>query len=62
MDRTAGLSLALMGLTLLLAACGADGEPVQPTMNAGIGIGTSGVNAHGGVGLSKGPLNLYIGL
>ncbi|ASM71204.1 MULTISPECIES: hypothetical protein [Roseobacteraceae] len=43
---------------LALAACGADGEPVQPTMNAGISLGTSGVGTHVGLGLRKGPLTL----
>jgi len=44
-----------------LTACGVDGEPVQPSLNAGIGISNSGVHAGGSVGLHKGPLNLYLG-
>lgn len=43
---------------MALAACGADGEPVQPTMNAGISLGTTGVGTHVGVGLRKGPLSM----
>ena len=41
-----------------LAACGADGEPVQPT--ASINVGSGGVSA--GVGVSKGPIAISIGL
>lgn len=44
-----------------LAACGVDGEPVQPSLNAGVGISNSGVHAGGSVGLHKGPLSLYLG-
>ncbi len=49
--------MAVLSL-LAVAACGADGEPVQPTMNAGISLGTSGVGTHMGLGLRKGPLSL----
>ncbi|MEQ8294642.1 MAG: argininosuccinate lyase [Roseovarius sp.] len=31
-----------------LAACGADGEPIQPSMNANVGLGSNGMS--GGVG------------
>lgn len=44
-----------------LAACGADGEPVQPTLNAGISLGTSGINVGGGVGVQQGPVSLILG-
>ena len=39
MDRLAGIKRAAfgLGLTTLLAACGADGEPEQPTANAAFG-------------------------
>ncbi|WP_323783410.1 hypothetical protein [Leisingera sp.] len=52
--------IALLGLAAL-AACGVDGEPVQPTLNAGIGVGDSGVHAGGAVGLHKGPVSVYLG-
>jgi hypothetical protein len=44
-----------------LAACGADGEPVQPTLNAGVSVGTSGVHVGGGVGVNAGPLSILLG-
>lgn len=50
-------TVAVLSL-MALAACGADGEPVQPTMNAGVSLGTSGVGTHVGLGLRKGPLSL----
>ena len=46
----------------LLAGCGADGEPVQPTLNANVGISNSGVRVGGGVGLHQGPISLFLGL
>ena len=48
-------------LTAMLAACGADGEPVQPSANVNVGVGTSGAHALANVGLSKGPWNLSLG-
>ncbi|WP_420585190.1 argininosuccinate lyase [Ruegeria sp.] len=44
-----------------LAACGADGEPIQPTMNANIGVGSSGTYVGGGIGLRTGGLGIYFG-
>ncbi|WP_209506568.1 MULTISPECIES: argininosuccinate lyase [unclassified Ruegeria] len=51
---------------LVLAGCGADGEPEQPiapqpTVSATIGVGSSGAYVGGGVGLSRGPLGIYLG-
>jgi hypothetical protein len=45
----------------VLTACGADGEPVQPTLNANVGVSNSGVHAGGAVGLHKGPVSLLVG-
>ncbi|MFW8635769.1 hypothetical protein [Cribrihabitans pelagius] len=53
--------LLVLGTALALSACGADGEPVRPSLNAGIGVGGGGVHAGGSVGLHKGPLNVYLG-
>lgn len=47
---------------LALAACGADGEPVQPDASIGIGIGSGGVHAGGSVGISRGPLRVGVSL
>ncbi|AHC99860.1 hypothetical protein [Leisingera methylohalidivorans] len=51
---------ALLGLAVL-AACGVDGEPVQPTLNAGVGVGNSGIHVGGAVGLHKGPVSVFLG-
>ncbi|MCI5096306.1 MAG: hypothetical protein MRY77_08340 [Rhodobacteraceae bacterium] len=53
--------LKFLVLAALLSACGADGEPIQPSMNANIGISNSGVHVGGGVGLSQGPFSLNLG-
>lgn len=57
MKRTA---LALAAL-IALGACGADGEPVQPTANLGVSVSNSGVNAGASVGVRKGPWNISLG-
>ncbi len=45
-----------------LVACGADGEPVQPTASLGIGVGSSGTHVGGGVGFRRGGLGVYLGV
>jgi len=52
------LVLALLGL----AACGADGDPVRPTANANVSVGSGGVHVGGGISVRQGPLTLGIGL
>jgi len=54
--------IALIGATLALAACGVDGEPVQPTLNANVGVSSSGAHVNGGVGLHKGPVSVFFGI
>ncbi len=54
--------LIALGLTLALTACGVDGEPVRPSLNAGVGISSSGVHLGGALGVSKGPLSVSLGL
>lgn len=58
MNRT--FALAILSF-FVLAACGIDGEPVQPSLNAGIGISSGGANVYGGVGLHQGPVSLFVG-
>ncbi|MEO0370161.1 MAG: hypothetical protein AAF231_01770 [Pseudomonadota bacterium] len=53
--------LAFVSVTLL-AACGADGDPVTPTMNTNIGIGSNGVSVGTSVGMKKGPVSVGVGL
>lgn len=55
-----GLIFGLIGL-VLVSACGVDGEPVRPSLNAGVGVSNSGVHAGGSVGLHKGPVNIFLG-
>ncbi len=45
-----------------LANCGADGEPVQPNLNATVSVTPSGVNSAAGIDLRKGPLTLNLGI
>ena len=52
------LSLTL----LLLAGCGADGEPVRPTAGANVTVGTDGVSTSATVGVVKGPISIGISL
>ncbi len=54
--------LTVLGLALTLAACGVDGEPVRPSLNAGLGISSSGVHLGGTVGVNKGPVTVSLGL
>ncbi|CAD0184095.1 hypothetical protein RUESEDTHA_00973 [Ruegeria sp. THAF57] len=53
--------LLLVSVGAVLAGCGADGEPIQPTMNANIGVGSSGTHVGGGIGLRRGGLGIYLG-
>jgi len=53
--------LAMIALATL-AACGADGEPVRPSMNAGVTVTPSGVHPSASVGTKVGPVNLILGL
>lgn len=54
--------LMCLGIAALLAACGADGEPVRPSLNAGLGISGSGVHVGGAIGVRKGPVSVSVGL
>lgn len=51
-------AIALMAIV----SCGVDGEPLQPTANLGIGIGSSGVHAGGTIGVSQGPISVGVGV
>lgn len=48
--------------SLMLAACGVDGEPVQPSGGANVSLTASGVGLGANVGFSKGPLRVGLGL
>ncbi|APE44364.1 hypothetical protein BOO69_13835 [Sulfitobacter alexandrii] len=53
--------LALLG-AVTLVACGADGEPVQPTMNSTVTLSTSGMYGGTSVGIRKGSFAASLGL
>ena len=57
--------MKLTGFLLVLvalAACGADGEPIRPTVSTSISVGTNGVNAGASVSASTGPVSVSVGL
>ncbi len=61
MRRLMGLSrLILVGL--FVAGCGADGPPIQPSMSASVGVGTSGVHGSTNVRATRGNMSLGVGL
>ena len=43
---------------LLLAACGADGPPITPSMNTTVSIGTDGLHTSTGVTVRSGPVTV----
>ncbi|MCF6231941.1 MAG: hypothetical protein L3J36_02375 [Rhodobacteraceae bacterium] len=48
-------------LTVLMG-CGADGEPITPTLNAGVAITPNGISPRLGVGFNQGPFSILFGL
>lgn len=50
-----------LGFGVFLAACGADGEPVTPTMNGNIGLSNHGVYGSASIGVYDGPVSITIG-
>ncbi|WP_170467151.1 argininosuccinate lyase [Ruegeria arenilitoris] len=55
-------AVVLISAGIFLAGCGADGEPIQPSMSANIGVGSSGTYGGVGVGLQRGGLGVFLGL
>lgn len=55
-------TIAFVSAMAFLAACGVDGEPIQPTAAAGVSVTPNGVYPSAGVGLRTGPLSLWLGL
>lgn len=51
----------LLATLAVVSGCGADGEPVQPSLNAHVGLSGGGTYVGGSVGLHSGPFNLYVG-
>jgi hypothetical protein len=53
--------LALLGISALVA-CGADGEPVQPSANSTVTLSSSGMQADTSLGLRQGSFGMSLGL
>ncbi len=53
--------VALMALTVLVA-CGADGEPTQPTMNSTITLSNHGIDGQTNVAVRRGPVTFGLGV
>ncbi|MEL6100670.1 MAG: hypothetical protein AAFV87_05590 [Pseudomonadota bacterium] len=47
---------------LFVASCGVDGEPVRPTADVAVGVGSSGVHAGARVGVESGPVRVSVGV
>ena len=54
-------TIALIAL-VFTAACGANGEPERPTMNAGVTVSSGGVSPSVSVGTKLGPVRVNVGL
>lgn len=54
--------VALILGAVALVGCGAAGEPIRPTANLGLSIGSGGVTPTASVGAQSGPVSINIGL
>ena len=55
--------LILCGLSSgLLAGCGVEGAPVRPSLDAGVSVTPGGIYPSVGMGVSKGPVSMRVGL
>ena len=54
--------LALCLACLVLASCGADGDPLEPEVGAGVSIGTDGISTNANVGLTNGIVSIGLDL
>ncbi|MGC1496910.1 MAG: hypothetical protein WA790_13950 [Sulfitobacter sp.] len=48
--------------SLAVAACGADGEPIYPTVNNDVTLSNSGISANTNLALRQGPLTVSLGV
>lgn len=55
-------SVSLLCALAFVAACGANDPPFRPTANAGVSIGTGGVNTSVNVGATNGTFTVGLGL
>lgn len=54
--------LIALAMCTALGACGADGEPVTPSINGGVTINKNGIYPSASVGVGRGPLSVWLGL
>ena len=53
--------LAILGVCGLLAACGAEGDPLQPNVGLGLGIGPGGIKVRPNVSVNDGTARVSAG-
>ena len=51
----------ILSVGLLVGACGADGEPIQPTAKTNVSVTPNGVRLGTNVRLGKGPFSINLG-
>ena len=54
--------LMLLAGLIGLAACGANGEPVRPSVNAGVSVSNRGVHTSTSVGFNLGGVTVGLGV
>jgi predicted small lipoprotein YifL len=48
----------LLSTILALAACGADGPPLKPSVNTTVSVGSDGIHTSTGVSVRSGPVTI----
>ncbi|MDP4992692.1 MAG: hypothetical protein NWQ37_16020 [Marivita lacus] len=51
-------TVTLIAGLALLAACGADGPPITPSLNTTLSVGSDGLHSSTGVSVRSGPVTL----
>ncbi|WP_438955532.1 hypothetical protein [Cognatiyoonia sp.] len=54
--------LKCLGLIAVLASCGAQSDPLRPTANFGLSVGSDGVQPSAQIGATNGPVSVSVGL
>jgi hypothetical protein len=62
MEGCLGLkAIVLTGILVVLAGCGANGDPLRPTASSNLSIGTNGVSAGTNLAVTNGFFSVGIG-
>ncbi|SPF79806.1 hypothetical protein [Pseudoprimorskyibacter insulae] len=56
------IRIAALAALALVAACGADGPPLKPSLNTSISVGTGGVTTSTTASVRKGPVTVALDL